>query len=69
MVVCYSLAIMLQGYVEEKITVLERLAYLVVIMLAITPHMIYSLIGFVLFAALYGFRKWKARRTPQLASS
>lgn len=69
MVVCYSLAVMLQGYVEEKITVLERLAYLVVIMLAITPHMIYSLIGFVLFAALYGFRKWKARRTPQLASS
>lgn len=69
MVVCYSLAVMLQGYVEEKITVLERIAYLVVIMLAITPHMINSLIGFVLFAALYGFRKWKARRTPQLASS
>ena len=24
---------------------------------------------FVLFAALYGFRKWQAKRAPQLASS
>ena len=31
--------------------------------------MVNSLIGFVLFAALYGFRKWQARRAPQLASS
>lgn len=69
MVVCYSLAIMLQGYVESRITVLERLAYLAVIVLAITPYMLNSLIGFVLFAALYGFRKWQAKRAPQLASS
>mgnify|MGYP000317325717 CR=1 FL=1 len=69
MVVCYSLAIMLQGYVESRITVLERLAYLAVIVLAITPYMVNSLIGFVLFAALYGFRKWQAKRAPQLASS
>ena len=69
MVVCYSLAIMLQGYVESRITVLERLAYLVVIVLAITPYMVNSLIGFLLFAALYGFRKWQAKRAPQLASS
>lgn len=69
MVVCYSLAIMLQGYVESRITVLERLAYLAVIVLAITPYMLNSLIGFVLFAALYGFRKWQAKREPLLASS
>ncbi|EEG57034.1 TRAP transporter permease [Enterocloster asparagiformis] len=69
MVVCYSLAIMLQGYVESRITVLERLAYLAVIVLAITPYMLNSLIGFVLFAALYGFRKWQAKRAPLLASS
>lgn len=69
MVVCYSLAIMLQGYVESRITVLERLAYLAVIVLAITPYMVNSLIGFVLFAALYGFRKWQAKHAPQLASS
>ena len=69
MVVCYSLAIMLQGYVESRITVLERLAYLAVIVLAITPYMLNSLIGFVLFAALYGFRNWQAKRAPLLASS
>ena len=69
MVVCYSLAIMLQGYVESRITVLERLAYLAVIVLAITPYMLNSLIGFVLFAALYGFRKWQAKRASLLASS
>lgn len=69
MVVCYSLAIMLQGYVESRITVLERLAYLAVIVLAITPYMLNSLIGFVLFAALYGFRKWQAKRAPLLTSS
>lgn len=69
MVVCYSLAIMLQGYVESRITVLERLTYLAVIVLAITPYMLNSLIGFVLFAALYGFRKWQAKRAPLLASS
>lgn len=60
---------MLQGYVESRITVLERLAYLAVIVLAITPYMLNSLIGFVLFAALYGFRKWQAKRAPLLASS
>ncbi len=66
-VVCYSLAIMLQGYVEGKITILERLGYLAVIILAITPFMVNSLVGFVLFGALYGFRKWGARRNVQVA--
>lgn len=66
-VVCYSLAIMLQGYVEGKITIIERLGYLAVIILAITPFMMNSLIGFVLFGALYGFRKWEAKRVMQVA--
>lgn len=66
-VVCYSLAIMLQGYVEKKINLLERAGYLVVIILAITPFVINSLIGFVLFALLYGFRKMQARRCAQAA--
>lgn len=61
-VVCYSLAIMLQGYVENKITLLERAGYLVVIILAITPFVVNSLLGFVLFAVLYGFRKLQARK-------
>lgn len=66
-VVCYALAIMLQGYVEGKITIFERLGYLAVIILAITPFMVNSLIGFVLFGALYGFRKWEAKRVVQVA--
>ncbi len=66
-VVCYALAIMLQGYVEKKITILERLGYLAVIVLAITPYMVNSLIGFVLFGALYGFRRWEAKRVVQVA--
>lgn len=66
-VVCYSLAIMLQGYVEKKITLLERAGYLVVIVLAITPFMVNSLLGFALFAVLYGFRKLQAKKCLQAA--
>lgn len=65
-VVCYALAVMLQGYVESKITIIERMGYLAAILLAITPYMVNSLAGIALFAALYGFRKWKAKGTPQL---
>ncbi len=67
MVVCYSLAVAIQGYVESKITVLERLGYLVVIVLAITPYFLNSMLGFILFGALYGFRKWQAKNQLQIA--
>lgn len=60
-VVCYSLAVMLQGYVEEKITVFEKIGYFVVIVLAITPFMVNSLLGFALFGVLYGFRKKRVK--------
>jgi TRAP transporter 4TM/12TM fusion protein len=61
MVICYSLAIVLQGYVEKKITVVERLLYVVAIVLTIPPHVITSVAGIVLFAVLYGYRKREAR--------
>jgi TRAP-type uncharacterized transport system fused permease subunit len=61
MVICYSLAIVLQGYVEKKITVVERLLYVVAIVLTIPPHVITSVAGIVLFAILYGYRKREAR--------
>lgn len=61
-VICYSLACMLQGYVESKITVFERLGYLAVIVLAITPFLIHSAIGIALFAVLYGYRQVEARK-------
>ena len=66
-VICYALAIALQGYVEEKISLPERAAYLVVIALTIIPNVLLSLIGIALFAALYGFRQMQAKKKKALA--
>ena len=55
-VVCYAAACAIQGYVEQKITVFERIGYLVVICTAIQSGFIISLIGWALFAILYGGR-------------
>lgn len=68
-IVAVSLAVAFQGYVEKRITVLERLGYLAVIVLAITPYVLNSLLGFALFAALYGFRKWEVRKAGQAAGA
>lgn len=56
-VVCISLACAFQGYVEQKITVIERALYLIVCGLVIQHHYTYSIIGIVIFAVLYGARK------------
>ena len=61
-VICYSLAIVLQGYVEKKITIIERILYLVVIVLTIPPHAATSVAGIILFTILYGYRKREARQ-------
>lgn len=61
-VICYSLAVLLQGYVEKRATVAERVGYLIVIILAITPYRLHSIIGIALFAAMYGYRQWEARQ-------
>ena len=55
-VVCYAASCAIQGYVEQKITVFERIGYLVVICTAIQSGFIISLIGWALFAILYGGR-------------
>ncbi len=65
LVVCTGLACALQGYVESKITIFERIGYLVAIALAITPYFVQSLLGILLFVALYGYRKLEARREGQ----
>lgn len=67
-VVCYGLACALQGYVEKKVTIFERIGFLIAIGLAITPFFIQSLIGILLFAALYGYRRLEARRQQQMAA-
>ena len=61
-VVSYSVAIMLQGYVEGKISWLERFVYFIIAALAITPHLSWSLLAGAVFAVLYGTRKIQGRR-------
>lgn len=63
-VICYALAIALQGYVEQRITLIERAGYLAVCVLAVTPSPLLSVVGIALFAVLYGFRTVQARRQP-----
>lgn len=62
-VICYALAITLQGYVEQKITIIERALYLGVIALTIVSNPVFSLIGIAAFCVLYGFRTWQAKKT------
>ena len=68
-VISYSLAVALQGYVEGRITIPERIAYVAVIALTIVPSPVYSLIGIALFAALYGFRIRQSRNGKPKAAS
>lgn len=53
LVVCYSVAVAVQGYVEQKVTVVERLLYVAVIVMAIQSSYLFSISGWILFAALY----------------
>lgn len=66
--ISYSLAISLQGYVEGKITVIERIAYLGVIVLTITASKLFSIVGIALFIALFGFRKLQAKKAAKAAA-
>lgn len=68
LVVAYSLAIAFQGYVEKKITLVERAVYLGIICLVIVPNFWSSLAGIVLFAAFYGYRQWEAKKAAGAVS-
>ncbi len=68
LVISYSLAIALQGVIEHKITIFERLAYVGIIVLTITSSKLYSIIGIVLFIALYTFRKVQAKKMAKAAA-
>lgn len=63
LVIAYSLAIAFQGYVEKKITMVERILYLAIICLVIVPYFWSSLVGIALFVVLYGYRQWEAKKT------
>ncbi len=68
-VVSYALACALQGYVEGKITIFERIGYLIACGLAITPYVIPSVAGWALFGVLYGFRQIEAKKKRAAAAS
>jgi TRAP transporter 4TM/12TM fusion protein len=66
--VCYSAAIIIQGYNEHKISIFERLLYCVVIVAAIRSSYLYSISGWILFAALFwGSRYIRSRRKMKLS--
>jgi len=67
-VICYALAIALQGYIEKKITIFERIAYVGIIALTIVKNPVYSLIGIALFVVLYGWRMIEARKLAKSAT-
>lgn len=67
-VVCYAAAVAIQGYVEQKITVAERLLYLVVVFTAIQHNFALSIFGWVLFAGLYGFRLMQHKKAGAAAA-
>lgn len=67
-VVCVSAAIMIQGYIEDKVSPLVRLLCLVIIGLAIRSDLISSFVGWALFAAMYWYgKKAKKRGAPAAA--
>ena len=61
-------AVALQGYVEQKITIFERIAYIGVIVLTITASKLFSVIGIALFVVLFGFRKMQAKKAAKAAA-
>ena len=65
-VVCYSIAIFLQGYVEQKITILERIVYGIIAAVAITPNIVFSLIAAAMFMCLYWFRKLQVKSEQRI---
>jgi TRAP transporter 4TM/12TM fusion protein len=52
-VVCYSAAIAIQGFVEQKISLSERALYAFIVATAIQPGYGVSFLGWALFGALY----------------
>jgi len=61
-VVCYAVAIVIEGYVESKISILERILFLIIAVITIQTDVLLSVIGWIMFALLYGSKIVKHRR-------
>ena len=61
-VVSYSIAIVLQGFVEKKLGILERVLYFAIAAAVITPNIAISLLGSAVFALIYSIRIFQNKR-------
>jgi TRAP transporter 4TM/12TM fusion protein len=61
-VVCYSAAVIIQGWTEQRITVIERILFCAVIVTSIQSSFIISAVGWLLFVALYWGMRFIRRR-------
>jgi len=57
-VVCYSVAIVIAGYIEDKISILERILFAVIAVITIQTSLLLSVIGWILFGFFYGRKAW-----------
>jgi TRAP transporter 4TM/12TM fusion protein len=62
LVVSTSVAIILQGYIEKKIGILERMLYLLIAVVAITPHLTASVLASLCFLVAYSLRKFQKKK-------
>jgi TRAP transporter 4TM/12TM fusion protein len=63
-VVCYSAAVMVQGWTERRITAIERILFSAVIVMSIQSNFIISAAGWLLFAALYWGARFIRKQAP-----
>jgi len=68
-VVCYAAAVAIQGYVEQKITFIERAVYFVVILIAIQSNVVLSIVGWGLFLTLYVSRIIQHKKNKYVTKS
>lgn len=61
-VVSMAAAVLIQGYIEKKATIIERLVCVVVIVLAIQSGLIQSILGWSLFGIMYLYRRYEAKK-------
>ena len=67
-VVCYAAAIAVQGYIEQKISVVERILCLVAIVTSIQSNYMISVVGWAIFGAVYFRRIWQHKREQAAAA-
>lgn len=68
-VVCYAAAVAVQGFIEQEITIVERVLALVAVATAIQSSYLISVIGWAIFGAVYIRRVLQAKREKAVSQS